>query len=121
MQKLPDFDEMYALAEEAASARSEMVMLEGLESSMSARFMRSAILNSDYWLGGKAPTATVHLAKIIAKVGNTEEDEEAIKAVRDRLKDVTYNYIEAMEKLKIMHAMISVYQTESANKRVTLA
>lgn len=120
MQKLPDFDEMFALAENAALAKSEMVMLEKLEEATAARFMREAIGNSGYWLGGKQPTATVHLAKIIAKIGNTETDEETMVAIRDRLSEVNRNYVEAIEKLKIMHAMISIYQTESANKRVAL-
>lgn len=120
MQKLPDFDEMYTLAEEAARAKSEMVMLERLESATSARFMRAAIENEDYWLGGKAPNVTVHLAKIIAKIGNVEADADTMMAIQERLAEVNRIYTEAIERLRIMHAMISVYQTESANKRVAL-
>jgi len=120
MQKLPDFDEMFALAEEAAQAKAEMIMLERLEDATAARFMRAAIEDTDYWLGGKSPTSTVHLAKIIAKIGNTDSDEETMQAIQDRLAEVNRVYVEATEKLKIMHAMVSIYQTESANKRVAL-
>ena len=120
MQKLPDFDEMHALAIQAADAKGEMVMLEWLKDATSAKFMRAAVEDESYWLGNKAPTATVHLAKIIAKIGNTATDEETISAIQERLAEVNRVYTEATEKLKIMHAMIAIYQTESANKRVAL-
>jgi len=120
MQKLPDFDEMFTLAEVAAQAKSEIIMLERFEDITSARFMRAAIVNEDYWLGTKPPTVTVHLAKIVAKIGNTTIDEETLSAIGENLAEANRVYVETIEKLRIMHAMVSVYQTESANKRVAL-
>lgn len=120
MPDLPDFDEMFTLAERAAHAKSDIIMLEGIEDATEAHFMRAAIENKNYWLGGKSPTATVHLPKIVAKVGNTDEDHEMIVSIRERLAHANLTYTEAIEKLKIYHAMIAIYQTESANKRVAL-
>lgn len=120
MQKLPDFDAMFELAETAAAAKSEILLLENLEAATAAEFMREAILNEDYWMGGKAPTATLHLPKIVAKIGNTLTDKETMLAIQARLAGANSAYIEAIEKLRVLHAMVSMYQTESANKRITL-
>ena len=120
MEKLPDFDYMNELADQAGQAKAEIKMLERLEDMLAAMFMRTAIENKEFWLGGKPPTATVHLAKIIAKIGNTVDDQAQMEELRDRISDAYGKFINATEKLQTCRDMISIFQTESANKRKVL-
>jgi len=120
MEKLPDFDYMNELADIAGQTKAEIKMLERLEEMLAAMFMRTAIENDKFWLGGKPPTATVHLAKIIAKIGNTVDDQIQMEELRDRIAEAYGKFIQVTGRLQTCRDMISVYQTESANKRVTL-
>lgn len=116
--QLPDFDEMNDLAESAARAKAKIEMLERVEERLSAEFMRQAMLNKEYWFTNKPPNSTVHLAKIVAKVGNTDEQRTQLENIGEEIAHATEEYVRAVEKLQTCRDKIAVFQTESANKRI---
>ena len=73
--KLPDFDDMNALAERAAVAKGRIKVLEKAQKRLSAEYMRYALLHDKtYWIGGRPTTVTFE--KIIAEIGTTDEDKD---------------------------------------------
>lgn len=114
--KLPDFDEMNALAEVTAGARAKIKLLERVESMMAANFMRQAIKNKEHWISGRPPTQVV-LEKVIAKVGLSEEDAMTMRGIAEDIAQAYKDWTEAAEKLQTCRDKIAIFQTESANKR----
>ena len=116
--KLPDFDDMTALAEKAAIAKGQIKVLEKAQKRLSAEFMQFALLHDKtYWIGGRPTTVTFE--KIVAEIGTTDEDKNLMVEVTAELGRAYTVYEEASEKLQTCRDMIAVFQTESANKRKT--
>ena len=71
--KLPDFDDMNALAERSALAKGQIKVLEKAQKRLSAEYMQHALLHDKtYWIGGRPTTVTFE--KIIAEIGTTDAD-----------------------------------------------
>ena len=114
-----DFDYMDELAEKASRARARIKMLERTEELLEAKFMKHALLSSDiYWINNRPPTQVV-LSKIVAKVGSTDADVQVKEEIAGEIATAYGEWVEATEKLQTCRDRISVYQTESANKRLT--
>jgi hypothetical protein len=120
MIQLPDFDEMDRLAEQAASARAQIKGLERVEEMFAASYMREALLDKDNWINGRPPNQVV-LSKVVAKIGITDDHKKQMTALKDQISDAYSRYVEAVEKLQTCRDRISVFQTESANRRFASA
>lgn len=116
MSYIPDFDEMDKLAEIAAKAKQQIKVLERMESMYAAIFIRKAVTNKDYWIGGRPPTQ-VRLEKVYAKIGFTDTDYQQFLQLANEIGDAYKVWEECTQKLQTHRDRISVFQTQSANKR----
>jgi hypothetical protein len=113
---IPDFDEMEELAALMAEAKARMIYLESEIESLQAKFIRQALTNSDYWPKNKPPTMS-YCNSVVAKIGNTEEQEEKLRKLRLDLSDAEETYRHLRKLIDLRQDKLNLYRTESANKR----
>lgn len=117
--ELPDFDEMDQLARQAAAARANVKLLERVEDVLAATFLQKALVTTNvFWINGRPPNQTV-LNKMIAKIGLSDSDKVQMEDVAVKISEAYRQWTEATERLQTCRDKISVFQTESANKRFT--
>jgi hypothetical protein len=113
--ELPDFDDMFALAEEISKLSYEKLVLDAELEIRGAQIAVEATNNEKYFKGGKPPS--MEFVKNSYMI--TGFDGELI-SVRKRLAEVVSQLELLKNKLQIYRDMISIYQTQSANERASL-
>ena len=108
--RLPDFDDMFSLAESIENLMKRKLILETIISEMESKAMRYFIDNEK--VNGKVPS--MEYVKLIIKP--TGKDGE-IKPMRIELADVKSKLEGEKLLFDTYKSMIGVWQTESANKR----
>lgn len=114
---VPDFDYMNQLAREAAEAKADIKMLEAARKHLAAKFMLTHLQDKSLWIQGKYPTGVV-LEKIVAEVGNSPDNALEMEVLNSEIADAHRRWEEAFSMLQTCRDKISIYQTESANKRL---
>jgi len=114
--KLPDFDEMDELARRAASAKTQLKMLEDMRDMLSGMYTRQAVTDREFWIDGKRPNATM-LARVFAKVGCTKEHYQQLKQLSEQIAAAHGDYELATERLRTCRNMVDIYRTQRADER----
>lgn len=113
-----DFDYMNELAERASRARAAIKMLERAEEIIEAQFMQRALTDRTYWYNDRAPTQVI-LKNVHAKIGFSEADTKIKEELAQQISEAYGEWVETTQKLQICRDKISIFQTESANRRET--
>lgn len=113
---IPDFDDFETLAKDAAKLKSNLIVVKGQLAKLEAECMRTALTNSDHWVGGKRPSMA-YCEKIVKFIGNTPEDQVNLSNLRQELAELTeayqlFQYLITMERDKL-----DLYRTLCANTR----
>lgn len=116
MNEVPDFSDMDELVLASTMARLRADQIKSELSVKVGECVRKAYRDKSNWINGRPPTQ-IYIDKVISVVGNTDEDAEALNAMRLEYSELMQKYQEAKLLLDNMKNQISVFQTKSANKR----
>lgn len=113
---IPDFDDMQEMIEEAARLQAKVAVLKDTIKAFSATCMKHALVEKDFWIGSKRPSMA-YCEKIVAQIGNTKEDFDALESLRTELAD-DMERLETLEGLiQLSRDKLDLYRTFSANER----
>lgn len=119
---LPDFDDLEALAIEAAQAQLESEELYRKIKDGEARCIKLCMTNKEFWPDKKRPAETgIYLTKVVPQLGNTDEQRDKLEELRKQYAGCRAKAQECRDLLELGKRRIDVFQTLSANRRKTLA
>lgn len=113
---LPNFDDMDKLALENTKAKAQLEHLKNRLEDEIARCIKEAMYNEEYWINNKPPSMSYAKA-VISVYGNTEEDRKTLQEIRQKIVEAEERYRLTKSLLDNARDRISVWQTDSANKR----
>lgn len=113
--QLPDFDDMFSLAEQIADLTRRKLSLETDISFKQSEIVVRATTEEQFKQNGKTPS----MEFIKSSFMQTGFDGE-LKELRSQLVDVTAELERKKQKMQIYRDLISVFQTQSANERASL-
>lgn len=119
IEVLPDFDEMDKVGRETTNAKAKLEDAKNRLDDEVARCIKEATNNELYWVNDKPPSMS-YCNAVIARKGNTREDEELLNELRAEIVYWEEKYRLGKQVLDNMESRISVWQTYSANKRKAL-
>ena len=114
--RLPDFDDMIALASEIGMLKSGLLVTKGKLAILKAEITNTVTTNEAYFVRGKPPSMTF----IENSYHNLGINEKTRLELADLKKIIAKNEGALREKellFDVYRAMIDVWRTESANKR----
>lgn len=110
--ELPDFSDMFALAEKIRDLTAQKLRLELELAAMKANIVLVAMSDSKYFQKEKPPAMNFLETTYLSTGFNGE-----LLGLRSELINIISELDEAKLTMQIYRDMISLYQTESANKR----
>jgi hypothetical protein len=113
---LPDFEDMNTVATASSEARLQAHLVKDELDAFIAECVRRAYQDQQYWLNGKPPVQT-YIERTVAITGNTAEDAQHIKNLRDRYSELQKVVDESRALLQNMRDRVAAFQTISSNKR----
>ena len=111
--KLPDFDRLFELSNTIRDLSLEKLTVENEISMLEAQAIEHGIRNIK--IGGK--TASMDYLKSTVKYSGVNGE---ILPLRKKLVEITVDLDKYKNYMQIFRDMISIYQTESANRRASL-
>lgn len=112
---LPDFETMMRVSEEISKLTRQKILLENEIKYTEARTVVEVTGNAKYFINNKPPSMAYISSTYLVTGLNNE-----IAEMRDELATIIPELELQKERLQIMRDMISLYQTESSNKRAGL-
>lgn len=116
---LPDFDDMDTIGKEITDAKARLEDAKNALDIKVAECIQKAMTNEEYWVNGKPPTMG-YCNSVVAIKGNTKQDEQELKTIKQEIVKQTERYNGARQKQNVMAARIDIWRTESANNRKAL-
>lgn len=113
---LPDFEDMNAVAVRASQVRLQAHMVKDELDTYVAECVSQAYRNPTYWVNGKPPTQT-YIERVVAVVGNTQEDAIHIKGLMEQYANLQREVDETRSLLANMRDQVATFQTVSSNRR----
>lgn len=113
---IPDFDDMEKWSHQAAALKGRLVGLKANLSMYEAQTIYTAMTNQDFWIGNKRPGIT-YCQAVVAKIGNTDIDRQALFDWRRELADTVEELTLVEHLIDIAKAKLDLYRTLSANTR----
>lgn len=113
--ELPDFDDMMTIIKSIASLSKDVAMLKLQIALEESKIVTDCTTNSAYWIGGKTPSMS--LIESTYKITGFKGE---LIPKRSRLIEISSELDELRMVFQLMRDKISLYQSESANKRAGL-
>ena len=119
--EIPDFDDMFKLAEEIGKLTREKLILEHTLEVREAWIVRRVVSDPKYFVGGKSPSMEF-IKKTYLITGLVDEDggSELIKQ-RAELTEKISELEKSKLRFQVYRDMIDVWRTVSANQRAAVA
>jgi hypothetical protein len=117
--EIPNIDDMDRMAKISTTAKAKLEDLKNELEQKIAHCIKEALINKDYYINGKAPTAS-YCSLVVTARGNTETDFAEISRLKSEIVEQERIYQEAKLLLGNMKDRVSIWQTSSANNRKVL-
>jgi len=112
VKKLPDFEEMLAIAQEVRDLSLQKLLIENALKTKESDIYKEAMVNEKYFIGGKQP-AISYIKSAYEHGGFSGELVQA----REELAKVSAELDYKKQVMSVYKEMIGIFQTLSANER----
>jgi len=116
---IPDFDQLDQMVNTLGELKRKELLTKHTLKALEASYIKRALTDQNCWVGGKRPTMS-YCERVVAVIGNTEEEREALLGLRTTLAELAEGIEITGQLIRTMRDRLDLYRTLSANERNSL-
>lgn len=116
---LPDFEDLMELAEEIGKLDTKISKLKNMLEHLKALITQQVTMDKKFFINDKPPSMS-YITSHFHVLGTSPDVSETLLDIKEDLAKSTGELQAKKNQFVVMRDMIKVWQTESANERITL-